>query len=101
MKTENTTGENVAIIMLSIVGMFYRGFALMVAWSWLIADRVAARRMTYGEAIAAAILLGFLAARHDLKRGREEPSSVAICLGVNLIAPTLVIVIAAIAKAVL
>jgi hypothetical protein len=102
MKTENTTAENVAIILLAIVGTAYRGLALMVTWSWLVADRVGGtRRLSYGEAVLIPIMLGLLASRSDLKEKTDGPSSVLMCASQNLIIPTLVIIFAAVAKAVL
>jgi len=100
-KSENTMAEIFGILALQLVGMFYRGLALMVAWAWLIAERLSVRRMTYGEAVVAVILVSFAAERHNLKKDPDGPQSLAVSVGLNLLAPTLMIAVAYVAKAVL
>lgn len=100
-KEQNTTGENVTIVILGFIGVLYRSFALMVSWAWLVAERVGVRRMTYVEALFATIVIGWLTVSSNLKAPRDEPSSIHVAIGFYLVVPTLTLIASAIAKAVL
>lgn len=100
-KQENTLSESIGLLCLTAVGVVYRGFAMMLCWTWLIAERIGVRRLTFWEAAILVWLAGMLTYRTNLKTDPEGPMRLSISVALNIVLPTLTIALAAIAKAAL
>lgn len=100
-KQENTLSESVAMMGLTVVGIVYRGLVAMISWSWLVADRLGTRRLTFAEATIMVWIASVLVYRSNLKKDPEGPMLIAVSVGINIVGPTIALILAALAKAIL